>query len=192
VTEGTPSLPEDDPAPGELEVGEASPVELLENIDHTVGDIAQQMSSVEFRRLIELVRRGSYAGPLPPPEILEGYKAAYPDAPAIVFNELVQQGSHRRGIETTAINRQERRADRGQIFALGIVVLVLAVCVLAVLKHEAWIAGVLFGTTLLGIVGTFVYGTRRQVLELGLKRRRLDSAPRQDDEELPGLPPDSN
>jgi uncharacterized membrane protein len=119
--------------------------------------------------------RSSFVGPLPPPEILEGYKAAYPDAPAIIFNELVQQGTHRRDIEKSAVDRQERRADRGQHYALIVVVLVLAVCAFAVVKHEAWVGAALFVPTLAGIVGTFVYGSRRQVGDLSQKRQELDT-----------------
>jgi uncharacterized membrane protein len=183
---------------GPLEAIEAASLEKLGSIQEGVAGIAEVIEQmpdfpVEMRRFVELMRRGSYSGPLPPPEILEGYKAAYPDAPAIIFNELVEQGSHRRAIERMAINRQEGRADRGQIFALIIVVLVLAACVYLGLHHQPWVAGTLFGATLASIVGTFVYGSRRQVLDLGSKRRRLGTGdgPEGESDQAPSEP-DSN
>lgn len=169
-----------------LEVTDAASLEKLESINEGVIGIAEAIDQMpdlpmEMRRLIELLRRESYSGPLPPPEILEGYKAAYSDAPAVIFNELVEQGAHRRKIETEAIGRQEARADRGQHYALVIVILVLAVCVLAVLKHQPWVGAALFSVTLASIVGSFIYGSRRQDSDLRQKRRTLDKVPSNED-----------
>jgi hypothetical protein len=105
---------------------------------------------------------------------MEGYKAAYPEAPAIIFDELMRQGEHRRSLEKEAIDRQEGRADWGQRYAFIIVLAVLAVCVYAVSKNEPAIAGVLFGVTLVSIVGTFIVGNRRQVSDLLAKKMRAE------------------
>jgi len=191
VPEGPPDPPE--PDPDAVEVIDPKSLEELRKIDAGVAEILQSSSDLptELRRLVELMRRGSFSGPLPPPEILEGYKAAYPDAPEIIFRELQSQGVHRRDLEKEALGRQEGRADRGQHYALVIVVLVLAVCVVAVIKNEPWVGIALFGTTLAAIVWNFIFGSRRQIDDLRSKRQNLDEAmpqpPASGDE-----PPDPN
>jgi uncharacterized membrane protein len=183
---GDPDDP--DPTLADIEEIETASLERLGRIEEGVATIVEQSGDVpiEIRRLVELLRRSSFSGPLPPPEILEGYKQAYPQAPEIIFDELKQQGAHRRRIESEAISRQEKRADRGQHYALAIVGGVLVVCVVAIFHGVAWAGATLFGTTLAGIVGSFIYGSRRQASNLGGKRTTLDKATDPQPPEIPG------
>lgn len=176
--------------PGPLEAAEpnGSPEEgtgpTLERIEADVEQIAQDVP-VELRRLVELLRRQSFTGPLPPPEILEGYKASYPQAPEIIFGELVKQGEHRRGLEQTAIRRQEVRADRGQIFALVIVLAVLGVALFAIREGQGWVAVALFGSALVGVVALFIFGTRRTLADLAEKKRALEALTGEEGDDKP-------
>lgn len=167
----------DDVFDGEVVDDDFNSANLLERIEADAERVAEEVGEsnatlVEIRRMLELLRRGSFSGPLPPPEILEGYKAAYPAAPEVIFSELVAQGTHRRSLERTAIERQEQRADRGQFFAFVIVLAVLAVAVVAIVAGEPWVGATLFGTTLVSVVGLFLYGNRRQLSDLLRKRQQ--------------------
>ena len=56
-------------------------------------------------------------GPLPPPAELERYEELYPGATKILFDNFLQQSSHRMELEKTTIESDNKRASRGQIIS---------------------------------------------------------------------------
>jgi uncharacterized membrane protein len=63
------------------------------------------------------------SGPIPSARELLRYKDVDPDAPRIILAEFRAESAHRRKLEWEIVTRENRRADRGQIFALAVLVL---------------------------------------------------------------------
>lgn len=53
------------------------------------------------------VAESSWQGPLPPPEILQGYEAAFPGAAERILRMAEDQGAHRRDMEKQALGIQK-------------------------------------------------------------------------------------
>lgn len=139
-----------------------------------VGDFSSAEMHTAFRRLTELTQRSTFIGPLPPPEIIEGYETAHPGAAGIIFNELTQQGEHRRSLEKTAVTSQERRTNRGQWMAFLIVLATLGGAIYLGSIGQGWPGLGLFGLTLVAIVTAFLRSGRAEDADLSRKRRALE------------------
>jgi uncharacterized membrane protein len=107
----------------------------------------------------------AFAGPLPPPQILQGYEAACPGAAHRIIEMAEAQSAHRRDMERMALqaqcqgmNLQFFEARLGQCFAFGISALFL-ICGTITVVHGDPIPGSIFGTMgISGIVATFIHG----------------------------------
>lgn len=100
-----------------------------------------------------------FSGPIPPPELLEGYENIVPGAADRIIRMTERQIDHRTNIESLIVKGDNRRADRGLTFAfmLGILCIVVA-ATLAYLGQPnvaIVIIVVLFGTG----TTTYIYGT---------------------------------
>jgi uncharacterized membrane protein len=110
----------------------------------------------------------SWQGPLPPPEILQGYEDAFPGAAERIFKMAEDQGEHRRelekqafGIEKEGMVRSFAEARLGQILAFAISALFLG-CGTYTAIHGQAVVGSLFGTLGIGgIVTTFIEGRKK-------------------------------
>ena len=99
-----------------------------------------------------------YSGPIPSPEMLDGYNNALPNGAERVMAMAEEQSKHRMSLEATTVASQNKQSERGQIFALvSVIVLVFAGCFAIYCKQTA-IAITIFGTTVLGMGGVFAYG----------------------------------
>jgi uncharacterized membrane protein YeaQ/YmgE (transglycosylase-associated protein family) len=79
------------------------------------------------------------------------------------------QSKHRIEIEKLVITSQQRQSERGQLFALIVTIcLVIAGGILTWLDHNT-VGGTIFGTTILGVAGTFVAGKIEQSRNLKKK-----------------------
>jgi uncharacterized membrane protein len=96
-------------------------------------------------------------GPLPPPADLEKYEKLYPGATKLLFDNFINQSNHRMELETLTIQRDAKRADRGQTIAaiLCMMVLVPSIVLLflgkpliglsAIIGALATLSGIFFG-----------------------------------------------
>lgn len=114
-----------------------------------------------------------HQGPLPSADELARYNDIIPDAAHRIFVMAENQAAHRIKSEAStlrhdAIARYVGLAIAGTLGVLGIV----SGVTLGIQGHEAT-AGILFGTTLIGLVGSFIYGTRSNRQERIEKTRLL-------------------
>ncbi len=96
-------------------------------------------------------------GPLPAPEVLEKYARVMPGLEKQIVAMAQQQTQHRIEIEKS----REKQSQRGQLFAFILAILMIASSVLAMYLHYPWIAGTIFTTALVAVIGLFL-GIRRQ------------------------------
>jgi hypothetical protein len=97
-------------------------------------------------------------GPLPSGRELKRYREADPSAPRIILDEFRAESRHRRHIEREIVTSENRRADRGQVFALVIVLVGLAFSALLVQGGHDWAGGIIGGLDLLGMAALFLTG----------------------------------
>ena len=123
-------------------------------------------------------------GPLPEPEDLAGYAKVDPSFPDRMMRMAESEQAHRHAMNLAAIDAQ-REFDRADVatrrFQLGLGALVSCVfggiaCVLG-LYGQAWLAAIIGGSTLLGIVAAI----------LGKRRDKDDD---EDDDEAKVAPPE--
>lgn len=63
----------------------------------------QQATQPRIERRLELVA-SQYEGPIPPPEMLQGYEDVHPGAVAWILEQAKDQGKHRRKLERRIVN----------------------------------------------------------------------------------------
>lgn len=124
----------------------------------------------------EVSVRSVRSGPLPAPEDLAAYNQIIPDGADRIMKMAEQQSAHRISLENTVINSQQKQSSRGQIFGLIIGLSGLGLATFAAIQGQPAFGGVIGGTTLVSLVGAFVYGRRGQRADLNNKREQMDSA----------------
>lgn len=108
-----------------------------------------------------------FTGPLPPPEILQRYNEATPEAADRILTMAEKQASHRQSIETRIINAESRDSLLGLIFGFLIGLIIISWGGYCIAKGFPVSGSLLSLSGLSSLVGTFIYGskTKRQVNE---------------------------
>ena len=111
---------------------------------------------VAWRRQ-RVVLAAEYAdGPLPSGSELKLYGEADPRAPRIIFDEFRAESRHRRYLERELVAAENRRADRGQIFALVVMLVGLGFSALLIQDGHDWAGVAVGGANLLGMAAIFL------------------------------------
>ena len=108
------------------------------------------------------------AGPLPPPQILEGYERACPGSAKRIIELTEIQGAHRRLLEERALEaqlegmrRQFQEARLGQVLAVVVAVLFLGSGTYIAVQGHPWPGALLGIVGLSGIFTAFLKGPDR-------------------------------
>ena len=111
----------------------------------------------------------SFEAPYPPAEMLKQYNDATPDGANRILLMVENQSNHRIKLESHVIPEQLAQSKLGQYFGfiLGILCLIATVT-LALTGHDA-VAGIVGGTTIVGLVAVFVTGKERQKSDIKRK-----------------------
>lgn len=117
-----------------------------------------------------VTKSSSFMGPIPPPEILEGYNSVVKNGAERIITLAEKQSSHRMQLEDHAIKEELRQSRLGQIFGfiLGFTGILCATA-LSFFGHEA-VAGTFGSVTIIGLVTVFVIGKKAQKEELNSKK----------------------
>ena len=99
-------------------------------------------------------------GPLPSGRELKRYREADPSAPSIILAEFRAESRHRRSMEREIVKAEHRRADRGQVFALVIIVVGLTISGFLIQGGHEVAGGFIGGLDLLGTAALFLTGAR--------------------------------
>ncbi len=111
---------------------------------HTSGEVVHQSASFE--------------GPMPPPAILEGYERLVPGAAERILAMAESDTKHQHSIELAALRAMENEVKRGQIFAFVIGLAALLASMFALYMGSPTVAGIIGGTTVVGLVSAFIIG----------------------------------
>jgi uncharacterized membrane protein len=116
-----------------------------------------------------------FQGPLPHPQLLEGYEKIVPGSAERILKMAEEQQTHRHGMERQALQVESRNSFAGIIcaFVIGIVTVVCGS--LVAYSGVQWQGYAISGTGLVSLVGTFIYGTRARRKEREEKFRAMRS-----------------
>lgn len=141
----------------------------LEKIDPEV----KQIPDEQFNRIFKIVSvyySKTHSGPLPTPEDLAKYDKFIPNGAERIMSMAEKQQSHRMELEKHAVTGQIKQSGRGQVFGLVIGLFGLLITFgLAYIGAEV-AAGIVGGTTIVGLVSVFVIGKVLQKKDLDEKK----------------------
>lgn len=123
---------------------------------------------IMVRALVSVSR--TFAGPIPPPDLLAGYNDIIPDGAERILRMAEKQSDHRMEMEKTVIGRELNQSGRGQNYAVIIVILVLLISA-ALIYTDHDLAGGALGVVDLGAIAwVFIAGKYAQKKDLAKKK----------------------
>lgn len=100
----------------------------------------------------------TFSGPIPPASVLEGYERLVVGAAERILVMAESDAKHQQAIELAALRAAESEIKRGQIFGFIIGLTALGASMLALAMGSPAVAGVIGGTTVVGLVSIFIIG----------------------------------
>lgn len=157
---------------------EAAPENPKENVEDGSSAVQEIMKLIpEEKRekamsALTVIRQESFAGPIPPPQVLKGYEDVLPGSADRILKMAENQQQHRIEIEKKAISSQAENSKRGQIFAFIVFILCVIVGLVFAYLDMKTFAGVFLTTTMVILVGFFI-GTKVKI-HSNLKEKAKD------------------
>lgn len=115
------------------------------------------------------IRSATFAGPVPPPDLLGNYEAICPGSADRIFRMAEAQAEHRREMERAIVigqiehsKKQFAEARCGQICALLITLTAICVGSYTALQGHEWAGGAIGVGGIGGIVTTFILGREKK------------------------------
>ncbi len=146
--------------------------ELIERLSQLQGEDPEKLEKIFLKKELRQVS-SKFSGPIPPPELLEGYENIVPGSADRIIRMTERQIDHRTNIESLIVKGDNRRADKGLTFAfmLGILCIVVAAALAYLGQPNVAIViiVVLFGTG----TTTYIYGTNVRKQERENKAEEL-------------------
>lgn len=132
--------------------------------------MAVTQSTNNSTRTVARMEYREMSGPLPDPETLRGFEEVAPGSAERIISMAEKQHAHRIALESMVVTSDVRRSWWGLVAAVATAFGFLAVALTLGLTGHETPAAVIGGTTVVGIVGTFIYGTERRRSERAEKR----------------------
>lgn len=120
-----------------------------------------------------VVQQQSFAGPIPPPQVLEAYERTLPGSADRILKMAEEQSQHRQRLEQQVVAKNLTAQARGQHYAFGLSALLFGGSIY-LLANGIQIGGL--STLVLavaGIVSTFIYGRSKQEKERREKQQQI-------------------
>jgi len=142
--------------------------------DEKKAEIIRAVASVQATQQGRMVAASASLSisPVPHPEFLVGYNQAIPDGASRLFTLIEEQSHHRIDIEKAVLFTQNKATLRGQIFAFILTAILVVVATWFAISGDTITAGIIFGTTILGVSSNFIFGKNWQARNLSRKDPR--------------------
>lgn len=115
------------------------------------------------------VKRSSFSGPIPHPEILAGYNNAVGNGAERVLGMAERQSAHRISLEEQVIKEELRQSRRGQTFGFLLGIIGMAISAFMAYTGHDTVATIFGSTTIVGLVTVFVVGRKLQEKDISKK-----------------------
>lgn len=134
----------------------------IEEVDpEALEDISPEKKG-QLLRAISVLQSSTHSGPLPSPDDLRKYDVIIPNGADRIMQMAEKQSEHRLGIEKSVIKANNRESSTGQWFGFILSVLFLCASVYLGVNGQPLLAGILGGTTIVGLATVFALGKRAQ------------------------------
>jgi len=98
--------------------------------------------------------------------MMEEFDRMIPNGAERIMAMAEEQSAHRRAIEKNRCASQDKQSERGQIFAFVLALVLIGAGIFAITREHAYVAGIIFGTTVVSLAGVFVVGRWKQIKNL--------------------------
>lgn len=102
--------------------------------------------------------QASFSGPVPHPALLKDYDLLVPGAANRILLMAEQDAKHQQTMELATLKAAEESSKRGQYFGLTIGLAALLASVTTLALGSPAVAGIIGGTTVVGLVSVFIIG----------------------------------
>lgn len=161
--------------------GEDENLESSSDIDSEPPGSTSQLSPVrrdkaeQVKRevLVEALLASKFSGPLPPAKELKAYDLVLPGLAERIVSMAERQSQHRMELEKVVIEGDVKRANWGLFLAALIAFGSLGASVYLALNERETTATALVGTSLIAVVGAFIYGSKNRRDERINKQEKL-------------------
>lgn len=126
------------------------------------GELEVDDEDVEKIAALVVQKAQIFSGPIPSPEILEGYNQILPDAAERIFKMAEKAQDHQMSIEHKYVDSRVDKIKKGQYFALTLALFGITGAVVCAFLGETTIGAIIGGTTLVSIVPSFIDGVRKK------------------------------
>jgi uncharacterized membrane protein len=106
-------------------------------------------------RVAAVMRQTKFQGPIPHPDIFKGYGEVVPDAPERILRVFEQDSAHARDLQMGALKAAKDDNRRVHWMAWSLVAGGFGLSLAFAMLDKDWLAGILLGSTLVGIVTGF-------------------------------------
>jgi uncharacterized membrane protein len=115
------------------------------------GNHSNQTSTTQIRRV-------TFQGPLPPPEILAQYNQITPGFADRIISLTEAEQKHRHQVEATVVGQTFEEQKRGQVFGLIIGIVAIVAGTIAAIAGSTVAGSIIGGGGVIGLVSVFVLG----------------------------------
>ena len=154
------NLTEKSSSSGECDCDCPSVQETSSEIEETLAPILVDLPAEKREEVItkvqEMVVARHFSGPLPPPELLQGYKDIIPDSPERLLKMVENRENHKISTESIIVKHEISQSSRGQIFGFVIAIIIIFIVAYLTINSHYTVAAILGGATIIGLVTIFV------------------------------------
>lgn len=109
-------------------------------------------------KVMAIVSRTAFRGPLPPPAMLKEYRDIIPNGAERIMAMSEREQEHRHTVTKTAVGGAVLKDKRGQWMAYSITLIILAIATMFAWKGQTVFAGTLITVDLIGLASVFAIG----------------------------------
>ena len=138
---------------------DSKPIDVIpKELESLLSDIPEN----KRRAIVKSLKFSLFSGPIPPPQLLEGYNKIVKDGPERIFIMAEKQSSHRMQLEDHTIKEQLKQSQRGQWFGFILALICILGTIFLAYSGYQVIASILGTTTIGSLLTVFVLGKKTQ------------------------------
>ncbi len=130
-------------------------VQIPDEMDKVIKTLPKDKQAVLVAGITQIQ---SFSGPIPPPEIMQGYESILPGSANRILIMAENQSAHRIDMEKSIVKRSLNQKTLGLVMASVLAIAILGMVVYFAILGLVWLAGVLATTSLLGVLIVLVLG----------------------------------
>lgn len=137
------------------QIGAEAKIPMTGEIEKVIKSLPKEKQEV---LVAEIMRIQSFSGPIPPPEIMQGYENILKGSADRILSMAENQATHRMEIEKSVVKRSLNQKTFGLIMGSVIALVILGITVYFAVLGLVWLAGVLATTTFVAALTILILG----------------------------------